>query len=236
MNISEKKKNQKKSEMRTTIQKTDFRDPYSTVELESKLNGISRYGSLCIGRYLGAKTYHYSVQFAGHLFPADFLAAENDPRTAVTHIKCDPPSISLPKFFVQIGRLRCSYAYDPDQNAAAPNKEGFNSQDTYFVVAANVLDRQAWALWNPDQFESVGGILPGFQKVCTAIPFNQTIDDLMVNLDLKVLNLDLENMVALPPATTVRYGWLDSEGWTELREVLSSRKQVANAQSRRWST
>ena len=231
---SQKIGERRKSEMRMKIRNVNFKDPDSTVKLETKLHGLTKYGMLGIGKYLSHKTYHYWIQFGGRLLPIDFFLDDKHPQTAVTQLKCDPPNTSLPQFFVQIGRLRYTYTNTIDLGMRSPDGEHFES-DTYFVLAVNIADRQAWALWNPDQFEESGGVLPGFEKVCTAIPFKQSIEELLVNLQSRVLSLNSENAVTLPPGTTVRYGGVDAEGWTNLA-CVSAKYKAVHTHARRWTT
>lgn len=215
-----------KSEIRNRVRNVDFEDPESVAELASKLTSKRRKDPIGIGKHLGDKTYFYSIHFGARFFPMDFSPDTTRLSTPLTHIKCSNPS--LPKIFFQLGRLRYMHVSDGDlRNACEFDDDPTKSTDTYFVIGINIVDRMAWALWNPDQFDDIDGVLPGFHKACTAIPLNQTIDELLTNSSTQILDLNPENFLTLPRGSSVKYGGVDEEGWTFLSRISSKYKRAS---------
>lgn len=220
------------SETRNRINQVDFHDPNSVAELASRLTSKRRKEAIVIGEHIGEKSYSYSVHFGGKYFPMDYFADTTRPATALTYIKCSSRS-SIPKIILQLGQLRYSHVSDADPGASngpehdGPNHDSTRSMDTYFVVGVDIIDRMAWALWNPDQFDAIDGVLPGFHKACTAIPFNKTIDELLANSSTQRLDLNPERFLTVPRGSSVRYGGVDENGWTILANFSFQYKKAS---------
>lgn len=215
-----------KASTRTSISNVDFEDPDSVEELASRLSSKRRKDPINIGKQRGDKTYFYSIHFGTGFFPIDFSPDSTRLSTPLTHIKCSSPS--LPKIFLQVGRLRYTLFSNPDLgDRYEPDCDPIKSADTYFVIGVSITDRMAWALWNPDQFDAIDGTLPGFHKACTAIPLNQTIDELLTNSSTHILDLNPEDFLTLPRGSSVTYGGIDEEGWTFLSEMSPKYKRAS---------
>lgn len=220
-----------KSEIRHKIRHVDFQDPEAVVELASRLTSKRRKDSINIGKHVGNETYFYSIHFGGQFFPTDYFPDPTRPPTALTHIKCNSPL--LPKIFFQLGRLHCTKVSDTNlRDSYEPVYDPTSGADTFFVIGVNIVDRMAWALWNPDEFDEIDGILPGFHKASTAIPLNQNIDDLLANKSSHYLDLNPENFVTLPPGSSVKYGGVDEEGWNVLSRMSSKYKRASKIRIR----
>ncbi|MCJ1260664.1 hypothetical protein MMC22_000526 [Lobaria immixta] len=217
------------SEIRRSIRQVDFHDPGPVVELASKLedNG-RRKAPIDIGKHRGDKTYSYSIHFGARFFPADFECDPTRPKTGLTYIKCNNPS--LPALVLQLGQLR--YTCVSDSDLQGPLTSESDPTDTFFVIVVDIMDRMAWALWNPDEFDAIDGVLPGFEKACIAIPLNQTIDELLANSSTQDLDLNPENFLTMPQRSEVGYGGVDEEGWKILSTISSKYKRASNVRTR----
>lgn len=220
-----------KAEIRHKIKHIDFQDPEAVMELASRLISKRRKDPINIGKHVGDQTYFYSIHFGGHFFPTDYLPDPTRPPTYLTYIRCD--STLLPNIFLQLGRLRCTQVSDTSlRDSFEPACNPTSGADTFFVIGVNIVDRMAWALWNPDEFDEIDGILPGSHKACTAIPLNQTIDDLLANKSSHHLDLNPENFVTLPRGSSVKYGGVDEEGWKVLSRVSSKYNRASKTRMR----
>lgn len=209
------------------ISKVDFEDPDSVIGLASVLTSKRSKDPIHIGKHVADKVYFYSIHFGGRFFPMDFFPDETRRPTGLTHIKCNSPL--LPKIFLQLGQLRYTQISNTGvHDRYEPELDLIRSTDTYFVIGVDITDRMAWALWNPDQFDAIDGVLPGFQAACTAIPLNQTIDELLADSSTRVLDLNPENILTLPRGSSVTYGGVDEEGWSILSNISSKYKTAFN--------
>lgn len=225
--ISRARKPASGSEIRKRFKQVDFHDPQSVVELASRLTSKRRKEPINVGKHIDDKTYLYSVHFGGNYLPMDFRPDSTRPATALTQFKCSNPS--MPKLFFQLGKLRYTSISDSKlPESYQPEKDAAKSTDTCFVVGVDIVDRMAWALWNPDQFDEIDGILPGLHDACTAIPLHQTIDELLANSSTQNLDLDPQNFVTLPQGASITYGGVDEEGWSILRDISPQYKKASN--------
>lgn len=216
-------------EIRRSIKRVDFHDPGLVMELASKLGDKGRKKApIDIGKHRGDKTYYYSVHFGTQFFPTDFESDPTRPKTALTYITCNSQSFCA--LVLQLGELR--YTCVSNSDLQDPLTSESDPTDTFFVIVVNVKDRMAWALWNPDEFNEIDGVLPGFQKACTAIPLNQTIDDLLANSSTQDLDLNPEDFVTLPQKSKVAYGGVNEEGWKFLSMISTKYKRASNMRTR----
>ncbi|MCJ1467302.1 hypothetical protein MMC07_005926 [Pseudocyphellaria aurata] len=228
--LSKRKTPASKVDIRSMICEVDFEDPDSVIGLASKLTSKDRKDPIHIGKHVSEKVYFYSIQFGGRFFPMDFLPDETRRPTGLTYIRCDSPL--LPKIFLQLGQLRYTHISNTDaHDRYEPELNLIKSTDTYFVLGIDIVDRMAWALWNPDQFDAIDGVFPGFQTACTAIPLNQTIDELLVDSSTRVLDINAENILTLSDGSSVTYGGVDEEGWSVLSKISSKYKAAFNART-----
>ena len=182
---------------------------------------------LRLGKSGGSTPYLYSIGLGQDLLPQDVDADPGHLDTSLTYLQTNPASSALPGFFYQLGRLQSMPATETDVTKAA---------DTHFVVAVNVADKKAWALWNPAaaqelaadfgadayQHRPTSGTLPGLSEKCSAVPLEGTIDSLLPASDTappKTLSLDSTKFVTLPSTTTIKFGGVDKAGWDLLVKV-----------------
>lgn len=224
------------SELIATIKQTDFKDPASLSNLTKALLDIVAPDPLPIGTYsIDDEVRTCFIDFQFDPLPIDFEYDVQRPDTGLTYIKCDPTSSKLPNLVLQLGPIQYNVSKEIDVDTAV---------DTSFVAVVNIIDRKAWAVWNPTADLDLGlavekdsastrpanGAFPGFTKdLCTAIPFDGTIDDLIAGGATSRLGLFNSNFVTVPSGTIVTFGGVNTEGWTHLAKVSAKWAQAAKA-------
>ena len=224
------------SELVALIKRTDFKDPASISNLTKALVDIVAPDPLPIGTYsIDNEVRLCFIDFQSVPLPIDFEYDVQRPDTGLTYIKSDPASSKLPNLVLQLGPIQYNVSKEVDEETAV---------DTSFVAVVNVVDRKAWAVWNPTADLDLGlpveegsastrpknGAFPGFiNDQCTAIPFDGTIDDLIAGGATSRLGLFNSNFVTVPSGTIVTFGGVNTEGWTHLAKVSPQWAKAANA-------
>jgi hypothetical protein len=205
-------------------------------DLVTGLNPPTGIAPVPLGNYNppgGSQTFCFLQSCLGTL-PVDFSPDPKRGEALVTQIKCSPRVQDIPEFVLQVGQLVVS------SSATSTNSD---MTLTEFIVGV-ATDRKVFAFWNPlgddpddiymdeddDSSTEEGvepalprptaGTLPGLTETCVVARFNATIDNLLTgNRIQQTLPFSGSNLINLPSNGTIKFGGVDSDGWSRLDQI-----------------
>ena len=222
------------------LKTTNYSSPASLFSLAAAINTVPGIAPIPLGHYIGEdkkKTYCF-LRPSGGLLPADIEreAGRGDP--IVAQAKLSSKVSGYPSFFLQLGQL-CTAAEATAIQTSAP---------TSFVIVV-ATDRKVYALFNPlgpnpypdyetssdDPIYSEELIkerprsdkLPGYSAACSAVLLATNINDLVGNNQAeKALAISASSFTKLADGITVKFGFVDKDGWKVLEGVSQEFAQL----------